>query len=650
MCGIAGIWNLNAEPIQTDLLDRFRDAISHRGPDGYGNYVDDEQQLGLAHRRLSIIDLSENGKQPMCYADGRYWITYNGEIFNFIELKAELESKGYTFRTDSDTEVVLAAYTCWGAKCLLKFNGMWGMAIWDRQEKTLFLARDRFGIKPLYYIHLPGKRFAFASETIAFKHLDGYKRCMDQANLSRSILDANSLIGAGYTIFQNIFQLLPSHYMEVRKDQLPVQKRWWSTAEHLVKVPASFNLQVEEFSGLLEDACRIRMRSDVPIATALSGGLDSSSVNCMIHYVMGRQTIKTRLAEDWKRSFISYVEGTDQDERRFAQEVVSYTGSKAIYVPCDYAKIIAGAEESARKFDDISNMPMGLISDLYGAIKQAGIKVSLDGHGVDEMLFGYPYMVKDAYRWALKEGNTDLGKDISETYLGMVAPEYKAQAEKDLAEILNTPGLSAGRQLLKSLLPNYLLDKIRRSNKNRNVRMKDCIRMMHGHVLLPLSKEKECFSNFNPLELSVYQGFHKGILQGILRNFDRASMQNQIEVRMPFLDWRLVRFVFSLPLESKLGGGYTKRILRDSMAGKMPEGIRARKLKTGFSAPMKDWFNSGMKQFVLDKIHSKSFLEAQAWDGQEIVRWSEAHYRNNSWTWEDCSLVWSCICADIISN
>ena len=188
MCGIAGIYKFNNEPIVKKTLIRFTDSMHHRGPDGSGYELFESETVGLGQRRLAILDLSEAGKQPMSYADQRYWITYNGEVFNFSDVKKELVKLNYSFKSNSDTEVILAAYIQWGKDCLNKFNGMWAFAIWDNQKKELFLSRDRFGIKPLYYIFIPGKLFAFASETRAFKFLDGFNRCFDEKLLSTIII------------------------------------------------------------------------------------------------------------------------------------------------------------------------------------------------------------------------------------------------------------------------------------------------------------------------------------------------------------------------------------------------------------------------------------------------------------------------------
>ncbi|MFM6983490.1 MAG: asparagine synthetase B family protein, partial [Chitinophagaceae bacterium] len=208
MCGISGIYHLNREAVDQQELREFTDSMLHRGPDAYGYEFLDQNSLGLGQRRLSILDLSESGRQPMYYADNRFCITYNGEIFNFLSIREELKSFGYQFKSDSDTEVILAAYMQWGPLCLKKFNGMWAMAIWDDLNKELFLARDRFGIKPLYYFHEEGKRFIFASETRAFKFLKSYSRRLNQQLLNLNLADPYAIEGLGYTIFDNILQLL----------------------------------------------------------------------------------------------------------------------------------------------------------------------------------------------------------------------------------------------------------------------------------------------------------------------------------------------------------------------------------------------------------------------------------------------------------
>lgn len=289
--------------------------LAHRGPDGQGLHVDGS--LGLGHRRLAILDLTPMGHQPMSYAAGRYWITYNGEVYNFLELRHELENLGHRFRSDSDTEIILSAYVQWGRECLLRFNGMWAFAIWDAHDKTLFLARDRFGIKPLFYL-LERDRLAFASEWKAFLALPCFARRVDWSTFVTALLDPYCQEGIEECLLLGVRRLLPGHCMTVTPHETRVF-RWWNTLEHLVEPPTGLQKQAERFRELFEDACRMRMRSDVPIGTSLSGGLDSSSIVCMLAE-SGRQPGKAenRLAEDWQRAFIATFPGTPVDERSYA--------------------------------------------------------------------------------------------------------------------------------------------------------------------------------------------------------------------------------------------------------------------------------------------------------------------------------------------
>jgi asparagine synthase (glutamine-hydrolysing) len=343
MCGIAGVWNLNNKLVELNELEKFTDSLIHRGPDGSGYSLYDNETLGLGHRRLSILDLSENGKQPLEYLNNRYSITYNGEIYNFIELKKILLSEGYNFKSESDTEVILAAYDFWGKDCLKKFNGMWAFAIWDNFKKKLFLSRDRFGVKPLHYIYKQNDFFAFASETIAFKYLSNFKREFDTQLLSRSILSFSSIEAFGYTIFKDVTQLLPGHYIEIKKGQKPVQIKWWSTLNNLVTFPTNYEDQVAYFKEIFEDACRIRMRSDVPLASALSGGVDSSAVYCMLHHLMNDNSIqKERLPSNWQKAFVATFPNTKVDERHYAEEVIKFTNGNAKYSDTRLYKIDIG--------------------------------------------------------------------------------------------------------------------------------------------------------------------------------------------------------------------------------------------------------------------------------------------------------------------
>ena len=587
MCGISGIYTLNNAPLSLDTLKCFTDSMVHRGPDGAGYELFDNDTLGLGQRRLSILDLSEAGKQPMSYADGRYWISFNGEIYNFIEVRVELQQLGYSFQSDTDTEVILAAYIQWGKECLDKFNGMWAFAIWDEQEKNLFLARDRFGIKPLYYVHLPNNFFAFASETRAFKFLNGYKREFNEELLKLNLDDSYALEGLGYTPFKDIVQLLPGHFMNIKKHEIPKQTRWWHIEDHLHKeIPQTIKDQAEKFYELFRDACRMRLVSDVPIGTALSGGLDSSAVYSTIYDILAKEKL-VRINKDSQRAFTAIFPGLPNDEHTYALAASKYSGGRIESIETQYEDLANQIVKDTELADFISTSPITSIASVYKGMKQSGISVSMDGHGVDEMLYGYRDMVYGLYNNALWKGTDDEVNAYSKVLQSMYHPDVQEIQEEKFSKALNEKikrEKSFFYQLKRKVIPQKESDS-------------------YSPISLPsLSNRPYNFANKTLPERMVYHEFFEHCLPALLRNFDRASMMNSIEIRMPFMDWRIVTYVFSLPINSKIGEGYTKLILREAMKGKMDESIRSRTFKVGISSPVEFWFNGSLKEWVLDSI------------------------------------------------
>ena len=267
----------------------------------------------------------------MHYADGLLTVVFNGEIFNFVELRDELKLKGYVFQSDSDTEVLLAAYHAWGKACLNRFNGFWAFALWDERTSELWIARDRFGIKPLYVYHEQGRRLVFGSETIQFKHLQGFQREADAACVSVAIQNPWMLEGTGKTIYSGIQQVRPGHYLSVGANATIAETRWWDTSANLTAIPENYNQQVTRFRELFEDAVRLRLRSDVSIGSALSGGLDSSAVYSTIHHLMNGKEDAYRLPADWQRAFVAVFPGTEQDEQEYAQKVLQHTKGTGVF-------------------------------------------------------------------------------------------------------------------------------------------------------------------------------------------------------------------------------------------------------------------------------------------------------------------------------
>ncbi|MDX2171905.1 MAG: asparagine synthase (glutamine-hydrolyzing) [Bacteroidota bacterium] len=636
MCGIAGIWNLNDENLHIDDVKCFTDTMIHRGPDGAGYELFNENTIGLGHRRLSILDITDAGKQPFQYLD-RYAITYNGEVYNFLEIRNELQAKGYTFKTDTDTEVILVAYHVYGKDCLTKFNGMWAFAIWDKQDKRLFISRDRYGVKPLHYVYLPGKLFAFASETIAFKKLKNFTRRFNETNLITAIQNSSHIEASGKTIFKDIYQLLPGHTINISFNKELIIERWWNTAGNLVEVDSDYEKQVEKFKELFFSACKLRMRSDVPIASALSGGLDSSSVYCTLQQFKNETSNLERIPSNWQKAFIATFPGTSMDERMYAEEVINHTKGNAVYITPDYINLLKDITTSTQLFDGIIANPLIAISDIYKSMRSNGIVVSLDGHGADEYAFGYSDYSLQMFYEALQTNNEAKAIEAVKILNGL-SPNYSFQ--KLMNEFYNANSIKAK---IKNKIKAFIGTKNQINNSIS--RKSDWFKKDAEIVAL------NSFTNpFTGITKMLFNDFHYNSLPINLRDFDRASMQNSIEIRMPFMDYRLVNFMFSIPEESKLGHGYTKRIIRDAMKGIVPEKIRTRTLKIGIGSPIAEWIADPMKEFTLDHLNSNKIRELGFLNSQNILKSVKENYTNNSWNSSNASKTWSILNALIINE
>lgn len=564
MCGIFGF----VGDIVRETALTCTNMLTHRGPDGCGLWEGNGVTLG--HRRLSILDLSEAGAQPMSFADGRYHITYNGEIFNFIEIRNELSDKGHFFVSDSDTEVLLAAFFEWGEKCLLKFNGMWSFAIWDSHEQSLFLSRDRFGKKPLFYTMLPSG-FAFASEMKALFPL--LPEVRPNAPLVRNAAEMFKYESSEQCLVEGIFRFPAGHSGWVKDGKL-TKCRWWCTLDHLSDVPLRYEEQVEQFRELFLDACRLRMRSDVPIGTALSGGLDSSSVISAMAYISGHQR-GGRLSNDWQHAFVACFPGTPLDEKYYAQKVTEHLGINAYFLDIDPLKGIDHLAEYLYLFEELYITSPLPFMETYGAVQKQGIKVTVDGHGADELFGGYSFDMVSALNDAAL--NPEKIKSVLDAYDG-VSPQNSSQFR------------------LKPRWFSWL--------QWHGGRVKDAIRGSSINYDFELHPNWQRLDNLNK---TLYRSTHETVLPTLLRNYDRYSMANGVEIRMPFMDHRIVSFAFSIPWDSKLRNGFSKAIVRDAMSAYMPHEVAYRKSKIGFNSPIIDWMQGPLKPFFLDTINSVSF-------------------------------------------
>ena len=591
MCGITGLWNLHNEPLSPDLLRCFIDSLAHRGPDGSDIYIDQEASFGLGHRRLAIIDTSDGGRQPMSYANGRYWIVFNGEIYNFLELKSELEQAGYWFKTDSDTEVILTAYHHWGEDCQLKFNGMWALAIWDRQNHKLFISRDRFGVKPLIY-YFDEKHFAFASEMKAFLALGWFHPEFDPAMLALALTNERLIEGDERCLVRGLRHLLGGHCLTLRVGEGPKIRRWWNTLDHLEAVPTRYEDQVARFRELFLDACRIRMRSDVPIGTALSGGLDSSSILCSMTHIRNTTNASDRLAHEWQKAFIMTYPGAVIDERVYADEVIRKTGVTPIYCTGASELYLDHFDDILFQYEEVSDIHLGPWL-VHKKQRENGVVVTIDGHGGDEALGGYPWYVTAALKDSISHFSPGRALDLVSIMKGLeLFPANQFYIRSAQALFSKMTKENHGAWLLQRAAdftsPAYEQD-------------------------LQLIKDRDA------LFKSLYVDFHFTQLPTNLRDFDRLSMAHGVEVRSPFMDWRLVCFLFSLPSSAKIGSGFTKRILRDALRGILPESIRTRTRKLGFPNLAEAWTSPRAHAFMREVVHSADFQQCGIWDGEKIA-------------------------------
>ncbi|MBR5407302.1 MAG: asparagine synthase (glutamine-hydrolyzing) [Lachnospiraceae bacterium] len=606
MCGIFGVIN---KRIDKGLADKCVDRMKHRGPDGRG--VWQEKDVTLGHRRLAILDLTENGTQPMTYDDGRYVLVFNGEIYNFVEIRDELKDKGYKFISDSDSEVVLASFMEWKEKCLERFNGMWAFLIWDRKEEVLFVSRDRFGVKPLFYTEFAGGGIAFGSEMKVITPL------MDRLTPNRTIVtDPGRTVfyeGTNECVIEGIKRFPAGSYAYADRDGMRIE-RFWDTLDNLVEVPDSYDEQVELFRSLFLDACKLRMRSDVTIGTALSGGLDSSATICAMAH-LAKTDADTRMNRDWQHAYVAAFPGTTMDESEYAKKVTDFLGIDSTFVTIDPRGAIDEIDDFIYLFEDVyltSPIPMML---LYGALRKDNTLVTIDGHGADELFGGYTFDFIHALRDA--HGRRERN---------MVLDAYLESFPKDGSNIaLKNASRSS---VYFNYLKRCIKDRLRSGSETyKNVR----------------AAGDERYEKMDTLNKILYVSSHESILPTLLRNYDRYSMASGVEIRMPFMDHRIVSFAMSIGWKSKLHGGYSKSIIRDAMAPYMPEEIAYRRTKIGFNTPIVEWMQGPLKEYFTDIITSESFKACDLLDPDSVASKVKAVINDPGATFAQGEQAWSAL-------
>jgi len=582
MCGIYGYLSTK-DKIDRDILRGMGNTLRHRGPDGEGEEIQQSAEwgLGLGHTRLSIIDLSPAGKQPMCNEDGTIWITYNGEIYNFRELRVELKRKGHCFRSNSDTEVILHLYEEKGVQCLESLKGMFAFAIWDRSKKTLFLARDRIGKKPLHYCRYDGG-IVFGSEIKALLKHPAVVREIDPGSLSKYL--SYEYVPAPDTIFKSIHKIRPGYFLLYKDGDLRTEKYWDLP---LLDNPIGYQTEdeyVEELREILQRSVASRLVADVPVGVFLSGGLDSSLVAAM--------------AKRSNKDIECFSIGFDEisfDERKYAAKVAQSIDLKQNLRIFSTTQMLESLKVLPRLLDeplaDASILPTYLLSKMTSET----LKVALSGDGGDELFAGYPTFQAhqlityfDSLPESLKNAARFLARalPVSDTNLSF---DFKVK------QLLRGAGVSSEIRFFRWM--GGLID-----SEKKELLSDDLKAALRHH-----NSYQDIFQYLNEsrltkdLERILYLSMKLYLQDDILVKVDRAAMANGLEVRCPLLDQEFVEFACKLPTKYKLKGLTTKYLLKKAARGILPDEIINRR-KKGFGIPIARWLRNELKTFMLDSL------------------------------------------------
>lgn len=593
MCGINGHFGKSSTDQLRVAITSMNDALAHRGPDGEGEYIADG--IALGHRRLSIIDLSDAGKQPMFNADRTLVLVFNGEIYNYLELVPELQALGYRFVSHSDSEVILHAYAAWGPDCVQRFNGMWAFAIWDVQRKRLFASRDRLGVKPFYYFKDDDK-LIFSSEIKAIAAVQP----LHLANLAKvhDYLRYGYRTSDGSTFFADVQELRPGHNLVLENGGLIIS-RYWQLPQGETSQESDGALR-DRFTALLGDAVRLRFRSDVPVALLQSGGLDSSAI-CK---VVDDDIDSGRLACESVTAFTAVFPGFEHDEQARVRELIGTCkhvqlvelSPTANDLLADLPKFVAGMGEPVQSTTSFVHW------QIMQAVHARGIKVIINGQGADEALAGYaPYII--GYR---------LLDTLLSNPLGTWSEARGMQAQ------LAYPFTKLMVQTAKAMLGRRAASKWRASRVEGTTQVLAPDFCQQHDAYLP-----DTTMTLRPRNLDRHlraQVAHYGFNQ-ILHYEDHSAMMSSIEMRSPFVDYRLMEFAFNLPDRHKFYQGITKRILREAFANRLPTSIVDNQHKIGFATPFQTWMTDpALGGYFQEVVSSSSFQSRSIWQGAEIKK------------------------------
>lgn len=623
MCGITGFWqNSLSADLARDALRAMTTRLAHRGPDDSGTLLDDSGGLGLGHRRLSIIDLSAEGRQPMRSASGRFVIVFNGEIYNFEELRAEL--KGVAWRGHSDTEVMLAAIEQWGLKrALNRFVGMFAFALWDSHQKCLCLVRDRLGIKPLYYARI-GPNFVFASELKAILAFPGF-----EGRINRDVLAMYMRFGyipAPYSIYEGVEKLSPGSILTLaEQDSVPTLEQFWS-AEEVARAglekrcPSSCADLVDELHEKLKNAVRLRMISDVPLGAFLSGGIDSSTVVALMQSLSSRPV----------KTFTIGFEEDRYDEASYARRVAAHLGTEHTELSVTPQQALDVIPLLPRMYDepfaDSSAIPTFLISKLA----RSRVTVALSGDGGDELFGGYfrYTLARSVWNAVRRVGPAariaaDLVRATSPAAIDYIARYLPVQASLKR---------SAGDRAHK--LAAHLLLRSRESLYRHTISQwaepeSLVLRCKEPQSVLEDLRGLSWISSTE--ELGMLCDLRHYLPEDILTKVDRASMAVGLEVRVPILDHRVVEFAWTVPLDMKVRQGQSKWLLRQLLDRFVPRELIDRP-KMGFTIPMDLWLRGPLREWAEDRLSTERLRSDGFFNVARIrKRWEEHLSGHRNW-------------------
>jgi len=571
MCGICGIFDQSGQPVARDNLEQMLKVIAHRGPDADGRFFD--REVGLGHRRLSIIDL-EGGAQPIANEDARLQVVFNGEIYNFVELRDELLACGHTFSTRSDTEVIVHAYEQWGANCVTRFNGMFAFAIWNASDRTLFLARDHLGIKPLYYTVI-GTRLLFASEIKSLLQDTQCRRTVDLGSLAE--LFTFRSVPSPKTLFQGIFKLPPGHSMLATRTGIEISRFWKWIPKHRTKwIEADL---IAEYQELLEDAVRIQLRSDVPLGLFLSSGVDSSALLAiMSRYVSGPvQTFTIRFEAGEKTNEV--------DDARAIALRFGAAHHSMIVSPGDYVKYY---ERYMMDLEEPVGHEPAAAFYFLAKITREKVKVALTGQGADEPWAGYDRYVGVKYSSLYSR----MPVSITETLARLIT---KIPGRM---EVLKRGVSSLGEpDVLTRFAKVYSFFSAEMKSQLFTGELKDAFNLAPFGTKSALQNLQRDVRHLDPLSQMLYIDTRANLPDDLLMVCDKTSMANSLEVRVPLLDYRLIEFIESLPPHLKLKGLTAKYLHKKAMLKWLPRDVVYRK-KKGFAHPIANWLRTSMKPLV----------------------------------------------------